>query len=506
MRLKNKIIRLLVTGCILLLVSAGFLPARKEWPMEKISLRTDRDLYIAGEQVRFKLYTLDATTGKPVHYSDIVYLELLDRQHSPLVQKKFSITRCEASGSFTLPYDMASDHYYVRAYTAWMKNAGAAGYAYQLLTVINPYEKISPEMISPGPAGENESTWKQGHPDDLPERTGEMKIGVRTDLETYGARQKVVLEIDTRDMTGNPVNASLMLSVARMGLLKIDRQSLTDPEQTTAVSEITYPPEREGHVIQGQILYRSNGEPIAGDTMIYSVVGRKSIFDYTISDQLGNFTFLAEIQEGIRELVIQNLNPSKVDYQVMLKDPFSADFAGLQLPAFYIDTFHLSEINQTVIAAQIHALYAVDTPAGVRIAGDSLSGSLSFYGIPEQVVILADYVRLPEMREVFFELIPDAQMRGQGDQTIIRVRDTKYGPYFKSLPLMLIDGVVVPEPEQIAELDPHRVERIDVVTSKFQFGILQFPGIVSIFTQESRCPVTLPRHYFRQSYNFLSAD
>ena len=280
---------------MLLAGSAGSLPAQRELPAEEIFLRTGRDLYMAGEQVNFKLYTLDAASGKPVQTSDIVYLELLDRQHSPLVQKKIAIGGGEGSGMFTLPNELISDHYYLRAYTSWMKNAGAPRYAYQLLTVINPFGEIRPEMISPERTETDDAMIKPDHPDDLPGERGGMEIEVRSDRGTYGTRQKVVLEIETRDRTGDPVEASLLLSVGRNGLLNAgNRPSLIHPDQQTVSREVLYPPEWGGHFIRGHILRRSDGDPIEGDTLIYSVVGRKSIIDYSISDRDGNFQFLAK--------------------------------------------------------------------------------------------------------------------------------------------------------------------------------------------------------------------
>ena len=103
MNLKNKIACPLFCSIAFLAMVNGALVAQG-LPMEEIVLSTDRDLYIAGEQVHFKLYTLDAASGELVHYSDIVYLELLDRQHSPLVRKKFTIWGGESNGIFTLPF------------------------------------------------------------------------------------------------------------------------------------------------------------------------------------------------------------------------------------------------------------------------------------------------------------------------------------------------------------------------------------------------------------------
>jgi hypothetical protein len=69
---------------------------------------------------------------------------------------------------------------------------------------------------------------------------------------------------------------------------------------------------------------------------------------------------------------------------------------------------------------------------------------------------------------------------------------------------MLVDGVVALDPGMIMAMDPHKVERIDVVNSNYYVGALQFPGILSLYTGERNCPLDFPQHSFRQAYEFLS--
>jgi len=500
MNLRAKTGHILISIVSLLLISTGFLLAQQEFPMEKVFLRTDRDSYIAGEEILFKIYTMDAASQTPVHYSEIVYLELLDRQHSPLIRKKFALRKGESNGTILLPIEMKSECYYLRAYTSWMKNAGASGYAYQYLTIINPFEEIRSEWISPEPNEELSEKQKSGFHSSPLSGLPEMKILAGIEHKSSMRRQKIMLEISTSDSSGSPVEASLMLTIARKGLLSVtDRGSPIHKDPQESTTNNPYPPEWGGHIIRGKLSQRYGGDLIRVDTLIYSVVGKRALFDYCISDSLGNFSFLANGMEGSHEIVIQNLNPSKTDCQVRLEDPFSSDFPELQLPSFRLDTNHLENINQAVITAQINALYAEDAKES-----DPDPVSLSFYGHPEQELILGDYIKLPEMREVFFELIPNAQIHGNGDQISIRIKNKWTNLHFVSEPLMLVDGVVTREALQISELDPQKVERIDLVNVGYYMGVLHFPGIVSVFTEEGRCPLTFPNCFLRQSYDFVS--
>src|SRR5512133_3028767 len=55
---------------------------------EELFIRTDRELYITGEQVWFKVYELNGITHTPSDLSKVVYLEMLDINNFPLKQIK----------------------------------------------------------------------------------------------------------------------------------------------------------------------------------------------------------------------------------------------------------------------------------------------------------------------------------------------------------------------------------------------------------------------------------
>jgi len=70
---------------------------------EEVFIRTDRDIYISGEEVWFKVYTLNGPANTPDDISKVVYLELLDKNNFPLRQVKVKIEKSSGSASITLP-------------------------------------------------------------------------------------------------------------------------------------------------------------------------------------------------------------------------------------------------------------------------------------------------------------------------------------------------------------------------------------------------------------------
>ena len=121
-----------------------FANANHQQVQEKLYLHTDKNFYLAGEIVWFKLYSVDASNNQPLNFSKVAYLEVLDRTGKPVLQTKIELTKKGGSGSLYLPLTLNSDNYVLRAYTNWMRNEGAKSFFEKVVSVVNtikPAEK-----------------------------------------------------------------------------------------------------------------------------------------------------------------------------------------------------------------------------------------------------------------------------------------------------------------------------------------------------------------------------
>src|SRR5687768_13040113 len=117
---------------------------------EKLYAHTDKNFYLAGELLWFKLYYVDAGLHKPLDISKVAYIEVLDKDHRPVTQTKVSIEEGTGSGSFVLPMELNSGNYTFRAYTNWMKNFEADFYFEKPISVVNTI-KNEPVNVSINP-------------------------------------------------------------------------------------------------------------------------------------------------------------------------------------------------------------------------------------------------------------------------------------------------------------------------------------------------------------------
>lgn len=128
-------------------IDARFKDYSQAFLQEKQYVHTDRNFYLAGETVWFKIYNVDASFHQPMDLSKVAYVEILDAGHKPVLQTKVSLKEGVGIGSITLPDDVSSGNYLLRSYTNWMKNFGADYFFEKTISIVN--------TLRDGPVKEN---------------------------------------------------------------------------------------------------------------------------------------------------------------------------------------------------------------------------------------------------------------------------------------------------------------------------------------------------------------
>jgi hypothetical protein len=161
-------------------------------------------------------------------------------------------------------------------------------------------------------------------------------------------------------------------------------------------------------------------------------------------------------------------------------------------------------INDWSVNYQIRKIY------GVSYSVHSLESTLPpltpvrFYGKPDIELIMADYVILPKMEEVFFELLPHVSMKKRNSGYEILITDRINENRYESSPDLFLDGVKINNVSIIEELDPSIVERIDVIKEKYFVGNYSFPGLVNIITSSADfSTIPLPGYMVRFPYRVI---
>jgi hypothetical protein len=130
-------------------ISQNFDSWRQNNLQEKLFLHSDKDYYLAGEICWFKIYDVDGYFHKPLDFSKVAYIEVLDRDNKPLIQSKIGLKNGHGNGSLFLPVNLGTGIYKIRAYTNWMKNFGPDYYFEKQLTILNPRKVSKSDTVQP---------------------------------------------------------------------------------------------------------------------------------------------------------------------------------------------------------------------------------------------------------------------------------------------------------------------------------------------------------------------
>jgi hypothetical protein len=122
---------------------------RQTFPFEKLYVHTDKNFYIAGEIVWFKIYNCTDSLNKSSFSSKVAYVEILDDRNTPVMQAKISMEGNTGNGSLELPLTLNSGNYHFRAYTQWMKNFSAEHFFEKKIAIVNPFKSLQPAESLP---------------------------------------------------------------------------------------------------------------------------------------------------------------------------------------------------------------------------------------------------------------------------------------------------------------------------------------------------------------------
>jgi hypothetical protein len=475
---------------------------------ESVILNTDRDIYITGENVWFNVIIINSATKAPVNLSKVVYVEFLDKNNFPLKQLKVSIENCTGSSVFTVPENLLSGNYIIRAYSSWMQNWPPELFCHKTISVINPFGDIEALFLKPSalqPVHGTNSPIAENLVNRVPE---DPKKGIQYQIvlnkNEYGAKEKVTIEILSTDFSGIPLETDFSVSVAKSGIVNAKKEDAAHgsfaPAGKVFIPVKTIPeyvPEIEGHIICGVIKLKETGEPLKNSGLSLSFVGKVARCQFSGTNDKGEFYFVVR-EPGISEIVIQPVNPDIPGYYVDLKQPFNSTFSNFQPTGFSIDSSSLEAINNAVISMQINHLYE---PYRQKIPEKQNFAIPDFFGKPENTILMSDYIELSSLREVVKEIIPNVYTLKQNGKHELKLINKLKSLPFENKPLVLIDGVPIYDFEKVLVINSKEIEKADVINKRYFFSENVFDGILSFTTKKGNLSVMeFDNTIFRQVY------
>lgn len=118
-------------------VQSYFTRYQENFPVEKAYLHLDKFTYTLGEDLWFSAYLVAGGTQVPSPLSKTLYVDLFDGDGLLVAQKIVQLEQGRGAGDFKFPSFGKTGNYQLKAYTTWMKNAGADYFFSQQVRVVD---------------------------------------------------------------------------------------------------------------------------------------------------------------------------------------------------------------------------------------------------------------------------------------------------------------------------------------------------------------------------------
>jgi len=444
---------------------------------EEVQLFTDRNLYAVNENIHFVAeHRVSGALGSS-YWSSVLYVELVAPAGIPVAQGKYLFLGGRAQGAIQIPASALTGDYTLKCYSRWMRNQGPASFAYMPVKIINPFrsEVAAQGGGDPPPVSLSRVSYKGG-----------LECAISS--QVYLPGDEVILQLSGA-LPANLEQLPCCLTVVPAGAIDLDQGQFI-PSRSPREQEdfrVSYLPDLGNGVAVAGTVVDASQEPAPYTTLHFSLLGNKPDYFATISDEHGRFIFSTPAEEGQMELFV---TPQRVEGTVLeVRIDQEYDTRPVILPR---EKFHLSELERdlarrTAMNVQLSEAYGTGFTATDSISaagpGSASPGNGPFYGTRVKELLIDDYVRLPNLEEVFINLVPDVQFyRKRGENRIRILSDNASMAIYE--PLIMIDHISVFDHEAILALPPEKIERIDLINEVYLKGNVAFGGVLAIYSKE----------------------
>ena len=466
---------------------------------ERMLIHTDRDLYITGETVWLKIYTLDANQKISSDFSKVAYLELINDTGIPLSRIKIELENGLGIGTIELPSTLKNGNYIIRAYTQAMRNLGEKAFGEKVLMVINPKQAL----IQPIAASLSKPLSKVATALPIPNEQY-LSLNLQTDKSDYSQRSLVSLEITAKDHLGQPKVAQFSLAVALANnnntappLFKKSTIPSTS-ELVQLPSNLTFMAETEGLSLSGKVINKNTNEGLENAEVYLAFPGKTALLYTATTDKSGAFSFLLPKLYGLRQVVLQAFSKETTALAISLTEEFQEvitnDTSNFLLPLELI-----SYANALMVNAQINQTYQAFVPQSAYLAENEFA-EVPFYSHSDNQYFLDDYTRFP-LPEFFYEIVPKIRVKGKFGSERLEVVGDWESSYTNRPPLLLVDGVPVFDQATFLKINNKLIKSAEIITTPFWLNPGVYNGMIQLSSFEGDArSFTLPETALRRSF------
>jgi hypothetical protein len=489
---------------ILILLIAGIneLPASamltdgKDSPVnriEKIFVHTNKNIYVAGENLYYKVYVENGESQLQIPESKVLYFTLSDNKSNKHILWRINLDKSSLYGSYRLPDNIDAGIYELSVYTNQLRECSPENIFSQELFILN-LSKTIPDSIyinTPNVVVSDSLIRAVSLPVNKP------AIRLENLKPVYRPKNKAVLEIRIDNLLPNDT-ADLSLSVTAETPLNGVLQDCNIIEQFNRHTIPDVKPclpglENYTYMLKGRLLDKSDGSPVKDAKIFLAVTDTVSPkIMYSSSDIDGNFCFYLNHFYDNKEIILQlSEGTDNRDIQWDIEDKY-IEQSGVSDKLVQLRPEQVAFLDQIKNIRLIDKVYhegtsekkTYQTPPGI-----------SYLSCPDITLFPSEYTELVNFKEIVANIMPQVKLKTHDNIYYLQVYNNSKAALGDNN-LVLLNGIPFYDMNYIATLGTRGIQRIEITNSGLFFvGNLAYNAVVAIFTYDGKIPQPyLERH------------
>lgn len=475
--------RVYIILSLILLVSAG---AKAAPGIERVYLGTDKNVYVAGENLWISAFCFDISASKPElsKISSVVYAELHSSAGAVLTTK-IALKGGRGSGVSSLPVTLPTGNYKLIGYTSYMRNESPIPVFEKTISVYNTVSASRDASVvvmdSPSDSIRSSSSVQKEYSAPF------IELAI-----PYGEalKRESAYEFSLSNKSSSALNTSISVTRAEV-LPDYSKENLLSFLEGGFVNRTElsdkYIAEYEGEIIKGRLTGAgTNGANLSGVTVFLSVPkGNAEIYTSSVTPD-GKIAFFTDNIYGNREFVLEVRSPDTTSrYSVELDDPFARP--ALSAPVkLQLLPWMQKPLEERSFAMQVAKRFGADTLFERVVPRHN-----PLLNEKKWTYLLDDYTRFPVMEEVIIEYVTELRYRKNGNSAQLQVRrEDSFNSlsFTRDNTLAILDGIPVFDHMKILQYDPLKVKSLEIYGGIYYIGNISFTGIVSFKTYKGDYP------------------
>ncbi|MEW7277363.1 hypothetical protein ABW636_02060 [Aquimarina sp. 2201CG1-2-11] len=476
-------------------------------PQESAFIHANTSLLFSGEYLYYSFYCINQKSKKLSSISKIAYVALVGENGDYIFEHKISLKNGIGYGDFFVPVSVPSGNYKLIGYTQWMLNV--KGHFFQEnISILNPYksnqkgivfEYSEKDSIVPSTASELLKNTK------IKESTTgafDSRINIITDAKAYDKRALVSCKI--KNSLSKNGNGNYSISVRKkddfskstltssVAFLKENMSSAVREKEKIGVS--VFLPEMRGELIYGKIIAKNDSISVSNQSVVLSISEKVSDIKVSKTDDNGHFVFSLNYRNRGYTMLIQVLGDNKNNFTIMLEENPKVTLSNMQFYKLKISPLQKETIIKRSVHNQITNNYYKIKPDTIR---ESKIHEVSFYGNDIITYNLDDYTRFETIKETIVEVVDGVRIEKNIDGKGVFKVNRSYGVLKKSkfLPLLIVDGAIVQEHDEIIYANANKYASISYTKDRYYLGSTTFDGLIVIESKERNYMKTSEKGY-----------